>query len=366
MAAIPANGLNGAAQSGNARSRLSYKFQRLREQLRNAIERGEFSGRLPGERDLGRRFHANAKTINKALSDLSAEGLVVRHVGRGTYVAGSDAESGAQKPRCFWWSTHAGESAAITPMYRSAHRHLCDMSPSDSLIAVSLTELARGGGDGRALRDADGIVVLGATPDEVLMSELIRRHIPTILVGGSADAPRVHQVVSDDGDAGFRVTEHLAQMGFKDIRVVGDDTTMSDRVYSGYHAACKRRRLKTPAPVSLEEAATVARRRDDVALIVVGAAAIESLCALAPESERKAAIAGVVEPGLRAAEQNDITAYEVAMDRIAEWVVRLLCDARTGQPPVQVVVPGRLVIRASSAQPHHTEESTATLVEAVI
>src|SRR5437868_9943300 len=73
-----------ASQSG-----LSYKFQRLREKLREAIAGGEFTGKLPGERALAKRFHVNAKTLSKALTDLAAEGLLDRSIGRGTYVKGS-------------------------------------------------------------------------------------------------------------------------------------------------------------------------------------------------------------------------------------------------------------------------------------
>src|SRR5258706_15746710 len=64
---------------------LSYKFQRLRERLRAAVSNGELSGKLPGERSLARRFHVNAKTLSKALTDLAAEGLLDRSIGRGTY-----------------------------------------------------------------------------------------------------------------------------------------------------------------------------------------------------------------------------------------------------------------------------------------
>src|SRR5712675_2902187 len=77
---------------------LSYKFQRLREKLRHAIASGELSGKLPGERALAKRFHVNAKTLSKALTDLAAEGLLDRSIGRGTYVKGSvpapDAKDG--------------------------------------------------------------------------------------------------------------------------------------------------------------------------------------------------------------------------------------------------------------------------------
>src|SRR5829696_4122133 len=69
--------------------RLSYKFQRLRERLRDAVVNGELSGKLPGEREFARRFKANPKTLSKALTDLAAEGLLERSIGRGTYVKGS-------------------------------------------------------------------------------------------------------------------------------------------------------------------------------------------------------------------------------------------------------------------------------------
>src|SRR6267142_5657207 len=71
--------------------RLSYKFQRLRERLRDAVASGELAGKLPGERELARRFKANPKTLSKALTDLAAEGLLERSIGRGTYVKGTSA-----------------------------------------------------------------------------------------------------------------------------------------------------------------------------------------------------------------------------------------------------------------------------------
>jgi hypothetical protein len=68
---------------------MSYKFQRLRERLRASIASGEFAGKLPGERALAARFDVNAKTLSKALTDLAAEGLLDRSIGRGTYVKGT-------------------------------------------------------------------------------------------------------------------------------------------------------------------------------------------------------------------------------------------------------------------------------------
>ena len=60
---------------------LSYKFQRLRERLREAISNGELAGKLPGERALAKQFQVNAKTLSKALTDLAAEGILDRSIG---------------------------------------------------------------------------------------------------------------------------------------------------------------------------------------------------------------------------------------------------------------------------------------------
>src|SRR5208337_3777095 len=76
-------------------SGMSYKFQRLRERIRQAVANGELKGKLPGERELARQFNVNAKTLSKALTDLAAEGLLHRSIGRGTFVRGSKDEKPA-------------------------------------------------------------------------------------------------------------------------------------------------------------------------------------------------------------------------------------------------------------------------------
>ena len=77
---------------------LSYKFQRLREKVRAAIVGGELTGKLPGERILAKRFSCNAKTLSKALTDLAAEGLLERSIGRGTYVKGTSPAASEHGP----------------------------------------------------------------------------------------------------------------------------------------------------------------------------------------------------------------------------------------------------------------------------
>lgn len=64
-------------------------------ELRKRISSGEWAdnGRIPPERDLADEFGVARNTVRRAVSQLQEDGTVVRHVGRGTFLAGVDPNS---------------------------------------------------------------------------------------------------------------------------------------------------------------------------------------------------------------------------------------------------------------------------------
>ncbi|WP_306120126.1 MULTISPECIES: FCD domain-containing protein [unclassified Roseitalea] len=71
------------------RARSDAERQRIYAKLKDAIVTGTFGedGRLPTERALAEHFGTARNTIRKTMSMLAEEGLIERHVGRGTFVA---------------------------------------------------------------------------------------------------------------------------------------------------------------------------------------------------------------------------------------------------------------------------------------
>ena len=67
------------------------KYLRLSNVLLDAIESGDFrpGSRIPGERDLTNVLPVSLGTIQRAMNDLVAQGVVCREAGRGTFVAGA-------------------------------------------------------------------------------------------------------------------------------------------------------------------------------------------------------------------------------------------------------------------------------------
>jgi DNA-binding FadR family transcriptional regulator len=68
--------------------------------LRDAIETGRFEpgDRLPPERDLALRLGSSRNLVRRAVQRLERERRVIRHVGRGTFVASADGEERTDRP----------------------------------------------------------------------------------------------------------------------------------------------------------------------------------------------------------------------------------------------------------------------------
>ncbi len=79
------------------RARSDAERQRIYAKLKDAIVTGTFGddGRLPTERALAEHFGTARNTIRKTMGQLADEGLIERHVGRGTFVARKSGETDA-------------------------------------------------------------------------------------------------------------------------------------------------------------------------------------------------------------------------------------------------------------------------------
>lgn len=60
----------------------------LADELRRRMEAGEWSAgkRFPAERDFATQYSVARNTVRRAFDQLESDGLLIRHVGRGTYV----------------------------------------------------------------------------------------------------------------------------------------------------------------------------------------------------------------------------------------------------------------------------------------
>src|SRR5579864_2250337 len=74
-------------------------YKQVAESLRRDILARRIQEKIPGERELSRRYNVNFKTANKAVSLLVEQGLLSRVRGKGTFV--SKARSARPKINLF-------------------------------------------------------------------------------------------------------------------------------------------------------------------------------------------------------------------------------------------------------------------------
>ncbi len=369
--------------------RLSYKFQRLREELRNAIVGGELRGRLPGERDLGRRFGANPKTINKALTDLAAEGLVTRQIGRGTFVIGSGEEKNAVAARRqFAVLSNASDpespgarlSAAVIALLER-QGHTCPGvpfasttpqnggSPADLFRQVSLPDAILCVPPRPLSRPAAG------RPGEDLLQEILRRQINIVFAGDDCRTLRRNAVMPDYAEGGFQAAEFLARLGCRALLVLcaSDPGPAVDAVVAGARTSATRRGLwwgkDHLGPTGSIEGSVRSPDRAATGCIAVGGMAVEALESMArgaSSNQPCIGCAAVLEPGDACAEQLGLTAVEFDVDRLASWAARLTVETRFSQPASRVLIPGTLHIRNGLCAPPRSALAVApTAAEAV-
>ena len=391
----PAPNTSSTGENGRASGRLSYKFQRLREDIRRAVTQGEYTGRLPGERTLGRRFGANAKTINKALSDLTAEGLLIRQIGRGTFVASRDSATQTDDRVTHVLadaSTDSSTLAEITSGLKNIER--LSAAPDDK-GNWSLTAWPVG-----RRRDAKALVVWAADPLSrptprlmpPLAAELHRRQVPVLMVGAASATERTNCIAPDYSDAGYRIAEHLLQCGCKAIVPVAIEQPSREieAALAAIHAACVRFGVAYSGPVTPEHFATDVVMRvggaangrpaissENVGVICIGLAAYKAVQARRNTDMAGAGsmrLAAILAPGQSNGQLPGVTTYEWNAGQLAARVNEWAQCAKSALQPREVYVPGSLFPRhAVNRRPERSEEetprvsqpSTARPVEAV-
>lgn len=199
-------------------SGMSYKFQRLRERIRQAVASGELAGKLPGERELARRFQVNAKTLSKALTDLAAEGLLQRSIGRGTFVRDSKTETTeARGPWLLVVDSTSDQS--LLEHLRGIHPQVETCTDLSALRPSVLTQF-------RAVID------LAAATPEAFFRDLMVRGIPVVAVGQDARTYSVNGVFLDAMLGAAQLTRQLVLGGHRHFVAVEDRgrITIADRI----------------------------------------------------------------------------------------------------------------------------------------
>ncbi|MCF6176794.1 MAG: GntR family transcriptional regulator [Victivallaceae bacterium] len=201
--------------------------------LEQRIADGVYSDKLPKTLDLVAEFEVNFKTLNKAILQLVAKGILYRKPGRGTFITGETKKIEESLIELLF----VGSSEIFThPFYSETWRGILDgiNGTGFKLVLTTIEENTKRGGLKHVCKDlvpSAGKILIGTNNTEQI-KRLKRSKVPFILVNEQSELPEVISVHTDTGSAIADAIAYLRKLKIKDIAYIGQTSADGEHLLS--------------------------------------------------------------------------------------------------------------------------------------
>lgn len=346
-------------------------YRQLATSLREAITQGAFpDGRLPGERELARRYGVTVIVVKWALDLLSRDGVLHRVPRKGSFVAGAAAGPHSVRPIVYFTMTeHKWHLLRQGGMYAMAYDLIRQKAEASGYDLVGETFPEHGPVSWRFQTLIGNPLLVGAITFPHVRAKKLREMLPSrvhvvaldhcIELTGDAPDPGVSYVLANNLQAGYDLMRVLIERGHRRIVFFGSTDvgypTADDRIAGG-RKALGEIGLDLARPPYLGEAqATEAWWRGVVDEGITAAVAYNDHAALL-------ALNRMHRCGIRAGEDISLACFDDLTPLLSEVTpaisamampVEAMADkawellTRPAGPPTRVELPYRFVDRAS-------------------
>lgn len=265
-----------------------FKYEKLKNSIINKISNNDLAPgeKLPTIEQLAKDYNISLAPVRQAIQELDEEGYIVRYQGKGTFIRKKTRKynNGATKEIAFA-VPGIDENEMFAKMARKAQKR-CKKKGYRAIIISSadfnneaelVEELTQFG-------FAGAIISQPATKrTEQMLQKLILGKMPFVLLNHALPSIVATRVTTNDTQAAYLATNHLIQLGHKNIAIVSSTQTMgfhsefTHPFYLGYMAALTESGI-TPKPSLFVHNKTVLHKPSDLitAGMVIGKQLIDT------------------------------------------------------------------------------------------
>lgn len=220
------------------------KYQQVVDALRRDIAMQVYlpGERLPSENELVERFDVSLITARRAYSELTAAGEVYRIKGKGSFVAlmrpqGEAPAAGARLVSFVMMDYHEADESILEIILGAqkalsrANYQMTILSSKSADSEQAVLERCLSGG-------ISGVLIFSTNPDDSVDTarRLTQNRIPVVFIDRSPTRQPCSAVATNNYDGGYRLAEHLTDLGHRRILFAGDRSHINTEIerHKGY------------------------------------------------------------------------------------------------------------------------------------
>ena len=180
--------------------------------------------KLPSENQLASLFHASRVPVKRALDDLEAQGLIYRHQGKGSFIAGKNGVTEEQKRVCLLIPRMDSN------LYGALSQGVSEVLATQGVRLYNVITEDNSAHEEACIYDClkqhyDGMIVfpvVAHTYSDAFLQLVLRRY-PVVLAGRSFPGLNISYVSCSHYEQCYRATEELIKLGHEHIAYLGED-----------------------------------------------------------------------------------------------------------------------------------------------
>lgn len=219
------------------------RYQEVKQALYQRILAMDVGSRLPSRPELGRLLDSSRATVDKAIRELTDEGLLISRFGSGTYVA--KRIEGVVEKSANWCviipdiceTIYASLTSAIEAYANEINTNviICNSEGDGDKQIQYIQRMVHSGISGFIIVP---VVASRITENYRLYASLLDSKLPFVFCNRSIEGISVPIVTSNDFYGGYIATKHLLDQGYREIAyVAGERYSTSINRCQGYLSA---------------------------------------------------------------------------------------------------------------------------------
>lgn len=198
-------------------------YAQVKNSLRKRILSGKYTDRLPTEHALALEFEVSYMTMRRAVGELVDDGILVRKVGKGTFIAMHGTEQKNQSVGNIAFVIPPWVSEGILNQFIGSVLRGMEESAANASCSISILNANINFWDIKSWKKKNCDALISPVYEHNKNLRELGKHMPVVCFGDWSSPAGLHRVFSDSSKGARMALEYLYKLGHRKIGIMPHD-----------------------------------------------------------------------------------------------------------------------------------------------